>query len=84
MVRRPPCTRPPIPPVPRRAMPATARRLPPAGPRGPCGSRPRAGPCLGRDALRRFVLVRPAFGSAADRCARPGSHVGQKLNPRYL
>jgi hypothetical protein len=38
----------------------------------------------GRDWLPRFAPARAVFFSAADRCARPGCHVGQKLSPRYL
>jgi hypothetical protein len=39
---------------------------------------------LERDVPRRVVAARSVFFGAADRCARPGCHVGQKLRPRYL
>src|SRR3954469_22072890 len=41
-------------------------------------------PLRGRDAFRRFAPARGRFLRATDRCARPGSHVGQNGRPRYL
>jgi hypothetical protein len=49
-----------------------------------CSRRKRRPDLRGRDAFSRFVPERERFLSATDRCARPGSHVGQNGRPRYL